>query len=100
MNERLQYLRSLPRYDLLKEIRAAAEDPHIVLWEMVPYGAIWVACRAGVITAERLGIEKGLVFGYHADRMGNCDLRPTGSAFGDLCNCVRQETPPYPDPFA
>jgi len=101
MNPRLSHLRSLSRKALLGEIRKASDDHNLVLWEMVPYGAIWVAVRAGPIAAARLGIKRGAVIGYYPDGIGSRteDLTPKGSAIGDMFNVIRQESPPHPDPF-
>jgi hypothetical protein len=94
MNSRLQLLKKLPRRQLLTEIRRAAGDQSIVLWEQIPYGEIYKAVQAGPETAVKLGVKRGDVIGYV------CGDKPSGaSSVMGLMNAVRQDKPPYPDPF-
>jgi hypothetical protein len=94
MGNSLAYLKSLSRDELLTEIRRATENPDILLWELVGYGDMYEPVRAGPETAAALGLEGGEVIGYVL-----LVPRPMGSAIGDLMNSVRQDEPPYPDPF-
>jgi hypothetical protein len=94
MSDTLKRLRSLPRSDLIREIRRAAGDDRILLWEQVGYGDTYDPVRAGVEAAAKLGVLPGVVIGYILTVE-----RPMGSALGDLMNAVPQDSPPYPDPF-
>lgn len=94
MNQILEYLRGLPRRQLVREIRRAAEDNSILLWEFVSYGDMYAPCSAGPQTAARLGVKVGTIIGYKL-----LTDAPMGSAIGDLMHAVRQDDPPYPDPF-
>lgn len=94
MNSILQQLRTLPRNALLREIRRAAADDRILLWENIGYGDMYQPVLAVPQAAARLGVKVGDVIGYVL-----LVDPPTGSALGDLMNAVRQDIPPYPDPF-
>ncbi len=94
MSNTLKYLRSLPRNELVREIRRATGDDRILLWEQVGYGDMYTPVRAGVETAAKLGVLPGVVIGYLLTVE-----RPMGSALGDLMNAECQDSPPYPDPF-
>jgi len=95
MNERLQQLQSLPRKELLRQIRRAAEMTALLLWEMVPYGKIYTPCRAGPVAAAALGIKPGEVIGYLIEQK---KAGGTSHIMG-FDQLVRQDDPPYPDPF-
>jgi len=94
MNPILRHLRAMPRRELLNEVRRCADDPDILLWEQVGYGDMYKPVRANPQAAARLGVALGDVIGYKL-----LVDRPMGSALGDLMNVVRQDDPPYKDPF-
>ncbi len=73
------FLAGLEQHDLIARIRQAADDPDLLLWEMIELNNIYTAVVAGPITAQRLRISEGEIIGYHVPDFN----RVVGSAFGD-----------------
>lgn len=94
MNEILTFLRTLPRSELLRRIRAAANDDRIVFWEQIAYSDMYDKVAAGPETAARLGVPVGTIIGYRI-----LAGTPMGGALADLINIEPQDDPPDPDPF-
>ena len=94
MNEILSFLRTLPRQELLRRIRAAADDDRIVFWEQVAYSDMYVKVTAGPETAAALGVPISAVIGYRITAG-----TPMGGALADLIDIVPQNEQPDPDPF-
>lgn len=99
MNERLKRLRALPRTELLKEVRRAADlsqhgEPlrKLVFWEAVAYGDTVDPVLAGPLTAQFLGVEVDDVVGYIVTNR-------VFDALSALAESVEQNDPPYIDPF-
>ncbi len=94
MNEILVFLRTLPRSELLRRIRAVTDDARIVFWEQVAYSDMYEKVSAGREAAAKLGVPIGTVIGYRI-----LAGTPMGGALADLINIVPQDEPPDPDPF-
>jgi hypothetical protein len=94
MNEILSFLRTLPRIELLRRIRVAANDDRIVFWEQIAYSDMYEKVIAGPETAATLGVPIGAVIGYRI-----LAGTPMGGALADLINIEPQNESPDPDPF-
>jgi hypothetical protein len=92
VNARLNLLQTMPRSQLLEEIRTATGNNAIVLWEMIPYGAMYEPVVAGTVTAQTLGVEEGDVIGYVVTN------RPL-DALSAYAGSVNQDEPIFADPF-
>ena len=78
---------------LQRELRRIVGDDKFYLWEFIGPGWHYVAVRAGIQVAARVGLKPGDVIGYHVTQD-----QVFGGAMGDLTN-IENLDPPYPDPF-
>jgi len=94
MNEILSFLKTLPRREVLRRVRAATNDDRIVFWEQIAYSDWYEKVVADATMAPKLGVSIGTVIGYHI-----LAGTPMGGALADLIDIVPQNDPPDPDPF-